>query len=83
MKNLSDVKTSMTYVLEHNLEALNNCKSVSELSQLISNLFAANNINTVASNRLITNVSKKHNIGDAQLAIYNSMLSGNKLSVIK
>lgn len=79
--DLSNKKGSMTQVLTDATAKLNACSSVSELHNAIKELFAANNINTVASNRLLNNIEKSKSLTDAQFKLYNSILAGSKLSV--
>lgn len=81
--DLSKKQGSMTQVLSDASNNLNSCASVDELHNKVKELFDESDINTVASNRLLTSISKSRNLTDAQQTVYNSILSGSGLGTIK
>lgn len=81
MINLENVQHSMTYVLKENYSAIINLKSKNEMYVAVKNLFDSANINTKASNRLLSNLNNARSLLDAQYIITNSMMSGSGNSV--
>ena len=77
-----DNKThSMTSILGANLDKINACTTKSELYSVVLKIFDENNLNTNASNRLLTNIQRKPNFASALQTIYDSYLCGSKLAV--
>ena len=80
--DLSKVEHSMSNLIETNIEELNACSTVSEMYSKLKDLFLTNNLNTKASNRLLSNINKQRNLAGAQMTLYNSLLCGSKLGVL-
>ena len=82
-KDLSKVDGSMSNIIENNIDKINKCTSVSEVSSTIQNLFKENDIDTQASRRLIMNIGKQKSLIGALSVVYNSYLAGSGQGVIK
>lgn len=81
--DLSKVDGSMSNIIENNIDKINKCTSVSEVSNTIQNLFKENDIDTQASRRLIMNIGKQKSLIGALSVVYNSYLAGSGQGVIK
>lgn len=82
-KDLSEVEGSMTKVLSDAKDTLNKLKTKAEMESFLKDTFEKNGIDTKASNRLIDTVKNAKTDTDALSAIYNSILAGAKLAVVK
>ena len=76
MINLENVEHSMTSIIKENYKEICAQTSKTELYNTIKRLFEQNNLNTKASNRLLTNIMKSSNLTQAQYTVTNSLLSG-------
>lgn len=81
--DLSKVEGSMSNIIENNIDKINKCTSVSEVSNTIQNLFKENDIDTQASRRLIMNIGRQKSLIGALSVVYNSYLAGAGQGVIK
>ena len=81
MINLENVEHSMTKIIKENYKEICAQKSKIELYNIIKRLFEQNELNTKASNRLLTNIMKSSNLTQAQYTVTNSLLSGAGCSV--
>lgn len=81
--DLSTIEGTMSKVLIDHKDELNKITSVKELVTLLTKLFKENNINTPASRRLVMNIMAKKRLEDAQFALYNSILKGCSVGVLK
>lgn len=82
-KDLSKVDGSMSNIIENNIDKINKCTSVSEVSNTIQNLFKENGVDTQASRRLIMNIGRQKSLIGALSVVYNSYLAGSGQGVIK
>ena len=80
--DLSKVENSMTKIIQDNIHKINATTTVSELANLLTNLFEKHNLNTKASNRLLNKVKLARSISSAQKIVLNSFLAGTGNSVI-
>ena len=83
MVNLANVDGSMTRVLESNTARINSCRTPDEVTTTVSSLFKDFNIDTPASNRLIMNLRNSRKLDKSLFTVYNSMLAGENLTVLK
>lgn len=75
--NLAEINThSMTAVLQSNTERLWSAHTKELLVETVKEIFNENKIDTVASKRLIENMSKSRSLENAQITLTNSMLCG-------
>lgn len=81
--DLSGREGSMTEIIETNMDLINAVASVPELVTVLKTIFAANGLDTKASNRLIRNVAMKRNLEQAWSAVTNSYLAGTGNDTIK
>lgn len=81
MINLENVEHSMTNIIKENYKEVCAQQSKVELYNTIKRLFEQNNLNTKASNRLLTNIMKSSNLTQAQYTVTNSLLSGAGCSI--
>ena len=81
MINLENVEHSMTNIIKENYKEICAQQSKVELYNVIKRLFEQNELNTKASNRLLTNIMKSSNLTQAQYTVTNSLLSGAGCSV--
>lgn len=81
--DLSKVEGSMSNIIENNIDKINKCTSVNEVSNTIQNLFKENGVDTQASRRLIMNIGRQKSLIGALSVVYNSYLAGSGQGVIK
>lgn len=80
-KDLSKFEGTMANVISKNYATLMSFTTKQSLVDAVKKLFADNNINTVASRRLIYTMSSKSNYVGALMALENSFLKGCGLGV--
>ena len=79
-KDLSTIEGSMTKVLQDNTDKFKDAVSKDEVFNTVAELFKENNINTQASERLLTNIRHSKDVTGALFCVYNSILYGSNLS---
>jgi hypothetical protein len=82
MINLSTVERSMTRALESNTTKINKCRTPEEVTSTVTSIFKDFNIDTPASNRLISNLKSSKKLDKSLFTVYNSMLAGENLTVL-
>lgn len=81
--DLSKIEGSMSNTLTAHKDELASISTVRELVMALKEWFKEDGIDTPASNRLIMNVMKQRDIISAQMTVYNSILKGSGLGVLK
>ena len=74
--NLANVKTSITSIVEAQLDKINTMESSREIFLFIKNLFDKHNIDTKKSRDIIQNLATMRNVENARAYIYNFCLKG-------
>ena len=74
--NLANVKTSITSIVEAQLDKINTMESSREIFLFIRNLFDKHNIDTKKSRDIIQNLATMRNVENARAYIYNFCLKG-------
>ena len=74
--DLSKRAHTMTSVIEQHNDEIMSAQSVPGMVLTLTKLFEEAHIDTPASRRLISDISKKHTIDQAQFRVYNSFLAG-------
>lgn len=82
-KDLSTVKGSMTQILQDNREKIDACGSAQEVHDVVAELLAEADLDTPATRRLLMTLKKQKGLVGALQAVYNSILKGSDLGVIK
>lgn len=82
-KDLSTVAGSMTQILQDNKDKINSCTTPQEVHDTVAGLLAEAGLDTPATKRLLMTLKKQRNIVGALQAVYNSILKGSDLGVIK
>lgn len=82
-KDLSTVKGSMTQILQDNREKIDACSSAQEVHNVVAELLAEAGLDTQATRRLLLTLKKQRGLTGALQAVYNSILKGSDLGVIK
>lgn len=82
-KDLSTVKGSMTQILQDNKDKIDSCTTPQEVHDVVAGLLAEADLDTPATRRLLMTLKKQRNIVGALQAVYNSILKGSDLGVIK
>ena len=82
-KDLSTVKGSMTKILQDNREKIDACGSAKEVHDTVAGLLAEAGLDTPATRRLLLTLKKQRGLTGALQAVYNSILKGSDLGVIK
>lgn len=83
LKDLSTVKGSMTQILQDNREKIDACGSAQEVHDVVAGLLAEAELDTPATKRLLMTLKKQKGLIGALQAVYNSILKGSDLGVIK
>ena len=81
--DLTKKKGSMSNVLTNHKEELSEFKKLDDMISNIDKWFKDANIDTPASNRLLSKLKNAKDIKDAQFIVYNSILSGAGEKVLK
>lgn len=81
--DLSKIAGSMSNTLTAHKDEIASMNTVKDLVIAIKDWFKQDNIDTPASNRLIMNIMKHRDIVGAQMTVYNSILKGSGLGVLK
>lgn len=80
--DLSNVEGSMTKVINDQImDKLEACKTVQQVYDLVKNTFDANDINTVASRRLLYHIQRSGGVTNAMMTVHNSRMEGMNLGV--
>ena len=74
--NLANVKTSITSIVEAQLDKINTMESSREIFLFIRDLFDKHNIDTKKSREIIRNLATMRNVENARAYIYNFCLKG-------
>ena len=74
--DLSKCAHTMTSVIEQHNDEIMSAQSVPGMVLTLTKLFEEAHIDTPASRRLISDISKKHTIDQAQFSVYYSFLAG-------
>lgn len=74
--NLANVKTSITAIIEAQLDKINTMESSREIFLFIRDLFDKHNIDTKKSREIIRNLATMRNVENARAYIYNFCLKG-------
>ena len=74
--NLANVKTSITSIVEAQLDKINTMESSREIFLFIRNLFDKHDIDTKKSRDIIQNLATMRNVENARAYIYNFCLKG-------
>lgn len=82
-KDLSTVSGSMTQILQDNREKIDACGSAKEVHDTVAGLLAEAGLDTQATRRLLLTLKKQKGLTGALQAVYNSILKGSDLGVIK
>ena len=82
-KDLSTVSGSMTQILQDNREKIDACSSAQEVHDVVAGLLAEAGLDTQATRRLLLTLKKQKGLVGALQAVYNSILKGSDLGVIK
>lgn len=82
-KDLSTVSGSMTQILQDNREKIDACGSAQEVHDVVAGLLAEAGLDTQATRRLLLTLKKQKGLTGALQAVYNSILKGSDLGVLK
>lgn len=80
--DLSKREGSMSWAITKHSAEIMGVQTVPGMILTLSKIFAKYDINTPASNRLLSNVEKSRSVTDAQFKVYNSCLAGAGDAVI-
>ena len=84
--DLSKVKGSMSNILHDEIKNLNNCKTISDVYELVKNSVgpAVNHgTSETAYKKLLNTIRNSRSLTDAMLAVTNSYLDGANQKVIR
>ena len=84
--DLSKVKGSMSNILHDEIKNLNNCKTISDVYELVKNSVgpAVNHgTSEAAYKKLLNTIRNSRSLTDAMLAVTNSYLDGANQKVIR
>ena len=81
--DLSTKEGSMTKIIQDNMKMVNGASSPAQMADILENIFLEHDLKTKASERLLFKIRKSRNLEQAQMTLYNSLLAGSGLGVIK
>lgn len=84
--DLSTVKGSMSNILHDEIKNLNNCKTISDVYELVKNSVGPvvnHGTSEAAYKKLLNTIRNSRSLTDAMLAVTNSYLDGSNNKVIR